>query len=474
MSADWTCNANPQVDGWKGMYPPLSIFILIINRLSYCLWTVELLPMEGEQATAYNEAVEQYRRAVAARAGGGDREGKAKEEGEGGGEGEGGTAVVAAAVDAMPRRQLASIFTHLRKEEEEEEEGEGGKLGFDVLLTCYSLFERDSAAQRDDRKFLRRFRFSCVLMDEAHLLKDRSSQRAMKLRQLAQAADYRLMLTGTPLQNDLQELWSLLEFLMPAIFTAHQCDIAEYLGKRDQPSQKGGGGGPADEGLIGRMKAILGPFVLRRVKADVMKQLVAKVQKVELLPMEGEQATAYNEAVEQYRRAVAARAGGGDREGKAKEEGEGGGEGEGGTAVVAAAVDAMPRRQLASIFTHLRKALSTLLPKLKSDGHRVLLFSQWTAVLDILQHVMGLLGLTFLRLDGSTQVVQRQALVDEFNRDPSVFAMLLSTRAGGQGLNLTGADTVILHDVDFNPQMDRQAEDRCHRIGQTRPVTVVR
>ncbi|CAI5984782.1 unnamed protein product [Closterium sp. NIES-65] len=74
----------------------------------------------------------------------------------------------------------------------------------------------------------------------------------------------------------------------------------------------------------------------------------------------------------------------------------------------------------------------------------------------------------------STQVVQRQALVDEFNRDPSVFAMLLSTRAGGQGLNLTGADTVILHDVDFNPQMDRQAEDRCHRIGQTRPVTVVR
>ncbi|CAI7911790.1 unnamed protein product, partial [Closterium sp. NIES-53] len=71
-------------------------------------------------------------------------------------------------------------------------------------------------------------------------------------------------------------------------------------------------------------------------------------------------------------------------------------------------------------------------------------------------------------------VAQRQALVDEFNRDPSVFAMLLSTRAGGQGLNLTGADTVILHDVDFNPQMDRQAEDRCHRIGQTRPVTVVR
>ncbi|GJP54386.1 hypothetical protein CLOM_g13479 [Closterium sp. NIES-68] len=414
-------------------------------------------------------------------------------------------------------------------EEGEGEEG-GGELEFNVVLTCYSLFERDSAAQRDDRKFLRRFRFSCVLMDEAHLLKDRSSQRTSRLRQLAQAADYRLMLTGTPLQNDLQELWSLLEFLMPDIFTTHQCDISEYLGKRDQQPSKGGGAGAADEGLIGRMKAILGPFVLRRVKADVMKQLVAKVQKVELLSMEGQQAAAYSEAVEH-----------------------GGGGGGDTAAVAAAAVDAMPRRQLASIFTHLRKlanhpllvrrlfpdpaieemadvlhgrgvfgfeckrqrvveelqgysdftlnqlceahndalahfllsrqqffdsckcqALSSLLPQLQSDGHRVLLFSQWTAVLDILQHVLGLLGLKFLRLDGSTQVVQRQALVDEFNRDPSVFAMLLSTRAGGQGLNLTGADTVILHDVDFNPQMDRQAEDRCHRIGQTRPVTVMR
>ncbi|CAI5531574.1 unnamed protein product [Closterium sp. Naga37s-1] len=434
--------------------------------------------------------------------------------------------------------------------EGEEEEEEGGKLGFDVLLTCYSLFERDSAAQRDDRKFLRRFRFSCVLMDEAHLLKDRSSQRAMKLRQLAQAADYRLMLTGTPLQNDLQELWSLLEFLMPAIFNAHQCDIAEYLGKRDQPSQKGGGGGgaadegligrmkailgpfvlrrvkadvmkqlvakvqkggrrdkgggPADEGLIGRIKAILGPFVLRRVKANVMKQLVAKVQKLANHPLlvrrlfsdaaVDEMASMLlkvlanhpllvrrlfsDAAVDEMAAVLHGRGvfGGECTRQRVVEELRGYSDFTL-NQLCAAHSDALSRFLLSrDQFFHSCKcqALSTLLPKLKSDGHRVLLFSQWTAVLDILQHVMGLLGLTFLRLDGSTQVAQRQALVDEFNRDPSVFAMLLSTRAGGQGLNLTGADTVILHDVDFNPQMDRQAEDRCHRIGQTRPVTVVR
>jgi SWI/SNF-related matrix-associated actin-dependent regulator 1 of chromatin subfamily A len=82
--------------------------------------------------------------------------------------------------------------------------------------------------------------------------------------------------------------------------------------------------------------------------------------------------------------------------------------------------------------------------------------------------------MSYRRLDGSTQVSERQTIVDTFNNDPTIFACLLSTRAGGQGLNLTGADTVIIHDMDFNPQMDRQAEDRCHRIGQTKPVTVYR
>jgi SWI/SNF-related matrix-associated actin-dependent regulator 1 of chromatin subfamily A len=120
------------------------------------------------------------------------------------------------------------------------------------------------------------------------------------------------------------------------------------------------------------------------------------------------------------------------------------------------------------------QVLSKLLPKLQEGGHRPLIFSQWTNMLDILEWALDVMGFSYTRLDGSTQVSERQNLVDEFNNDPDIFAFLLSTRAGGQGLNLTGADTVILHDLDFNPQMDRQAEDRCHRIGQSKPVTIYR
>lgn len=120
------------------------------------------------------------------------------------------------------------------------------------------------------------------------------------------------------------------------------------------------------------------------------------------------------------------------------------------------------------------QALADLLPKLKNDGHRVLIFSQWTSMLDILEWTLEVIGVTYRRLDGSTQVTERQTIVDTFNNDTSIFACLLSTRAGGQGLNLIGADTVVIHDMDFNPQIDRQAEDRCHRIGQTKEVEIYR
>eukprot|EP00271_Cylindrocystis_brebissonii_P011525 TRINITY_DN29369_c0_g1_i1.p1 TRINITY_DN29369_c0_g1~~TRINITY_DN29369_c0_g1_i1.p1 ORF type:complete len:347 (+),score=64.37 TRINITY_DN29369_c0_g1_i1:96-1043(+) len=263
-----------------------------------------------------------------------------------------------------------------------------------------------------------------------------------------------------------------------------------------------------------------------------MTQLVPKEQRVRFVDLLPAQAEAYKGSVEEYRRAVAARRTP-DTTGNP--------------------VDLLPRRQMASIFTHLRKVanhpllvrrlysteglpgiasvlhragafgdtcskervleeiseysdftlhqlcvqyggaleklrlspkeclesakcreLAKLLPRLLRKGHRPLIFSQWTAMLDILEWVLDELNLSYVRLDGSTQVRERQDLVDRYNSDTSVFAFLLSTRAGGQGLNLTGADTVILHDVDFNPQVDRQAEDRCHRIGQTRPVTIYR
>lgn len=120
------------------------------------------------------------------------------------------------------------------------------------------------------------------------------------------------------------------------------------------------------------------------------------------------------------------------------------------------------------------QTLAPLLRRLRAAGHRALLFSQMTRTLDVLEAFLCMHGLTYLRLDGATKAERRQALVDRFNRDPRVFAMLLSTRSGGVGLNLTGADTVLFYDSDWNPTMDAQAMDRAHRIGQTRDVHVYR
>ncbi|KAH1087055.1 hypothetical protein AAZX31_07G147900 [Glycine max] len=393
---------------------------------------------------------------------------------------------------------------------------------FNVLLVCYSLFERHSAQQKDDRKILKRWRWSCVLMDEAHALKDKNSFRWKNLMSVARNANQRLMLTGTPLQNDLHELWSLLEFMLPDIFATEDVDLKKLLNAEDGD-------------LIGRMKSILGPFILRRLKSDVMQQLVPKIQQVEYVIMEKQQETAYKEAIEEYRAVSQARM---EKCSNLNSK---------------SVLEVLPRRQINNYFVQFRKianhpllirriyndedvirfarklhpigafgfectldrvieelknyndfcihrlllhygvndrkgilpdkhvmlsakcrALAELLPSLKEGGHRALIFSQWTSMLDILEWTLDVIGLTYKRLDGSTQVAERQTIVDTFNNDTSIFACLLSTRAGGQGLNLTGADTVVIHDMDFNPQIDRQAEDRCHRIGQTKPVTIYR
>jgi SNF2 family DNA or RNA helicase len=118
--------------------------------------------------------------------------------------------------------------------------------------------------------------------------------------------------------------------------------------------------------------------------------------------------------------------------------------------------------------------LSNLLRKLKTEGHRVLIFTQMSKMLDILEEFLCMLGVSFVRLDGSTKIEMRQYLMDKFNNDPKIFVFILSTRSGGVGVNLTGADTVIFYDSDWNPAMDLQAQDRCHRIGQTKDVHIYR
>ena len=127
------------------------------------------------------------------------------------------------------------------------------------------------------------------------------------------------------------------------------------------------------------------------------------------------------------------------------------------------------------LFESPKFALSqTLIPSLIQDKHRILIFSQWTRCLDLIEHLMEHLNMDFMRLDGQTSVSERQRLIDEFTNDEKHKVFLLSTRAGGLGINLTCADACILHDLDFNPFNDLQAEDRCHRFGQTNPVTVIK
>lgn len=120
------------------------------------------------------------------------------------------------------------------------------------------------------------------------------------------------------------------------------------------------------------------------------------------------------------------------------------------------------------------KHLDDVLPKMKKEGHRVLIFSQFTMMLDILERYLDIRDHGYLRLDGQTTVTDRQDMIDQYMIDPELFVFLLSTKAGGMGINLTAADTVIIHDIDFNPYNDKQAEDRCHRMGQKNPVTIYR
>eukprot|EP01026_Neomeris_dumetosa_P047468 TRINITY_DN4078_c0_g1_i1.p1 TRINITY_DN4078_c0_g1~~TRINITY_DN4078_c0_g1_i1.p1 ORF type:complete len:739 (-),score=96.14 TRINITY_DN4078_c0_g1_i1:436-2652(-) len=392
------------------------------------------------------------------------------------------------------------------------------KPPFNVLLTCYTLFEKNSSEASYDRRFLYGWDYSVVLLDEAHAVKNKATSRSQRLVKLIRLSRMRLLLTGTPLQNDLIELSNLLEYLEPELFNEETKE--KLSGAMQDPERR--------EGLFQQMRRVLAPFVLRRLKSEVAIQLSAKLQNIVRLDMPRWQQRLYQEAVQRVRCEIQHKF-----------------------------VDQLGAQRVKNIFTQLRKLsqhpllirsddwfdsnaveeigrtaharqffgpycgfervqqelevysdfalhelakqlggrfadnyclgeealyssakfchLRTMLPNLKKQGHRPLIFSQWTSVLDLLEWLLSSLNMSYLRLDGSTPVQERLSRVDCFNEpDSEIFAFLLSTRAGGQGLNLTGADTVIIHDVDFNPQVDRQAEDRCHRLGQIKTVSVYR
>ncbi|KAK8523514.1 hypothetical protein V6N13_113460 [Hibiscus sabdariffa] len=331
---------------------------------------------------------------------------------------------------------------------------------FNVLITHYDLIMRDKA-------FLKKIHWYYMIVDEGHRLKNHECALARTLISGYQI-QRRLLLTGTPIQNSLQELWSLLNFLLPNIFNSVQ-NFEEWF---NAPFADRGDVSLTDEEqllIIRRLHHVIRPFILRRKKDEVEKYLPGKSQVILKCDLSAWQKAYYQQVTEK------GRVGLDNGSGKSK--------------------------SLQNLTMQLRKCcnhpylfvpthnmwqkeeivrasgkfelLDRLLPKLHRTGHRVLLFSQMTHLMDILEIYLRLNSFMYLRLDGSTKTEERGTLLKKFNApDSPYFMFLLSTRAGGLGLNLQTADTVIIFDSDWNPQMDQQAEDRAHRIGQKKEVRV--
>jgi len=350
---------------------------------------------------------------------------------------------------------------------------------FQLLITTYEVVLKDV-------NVLSKIQWKALIVDEAHRLKNIKSRLFEDL--LSVPRDFCLLLTGTPLQNNTEELWALLHFCEPVSFASRD----EFVGKFGQLQ---------DAEQVANLHTVLRPYLLRRVKEDVEKALPPKeetILEVSLTPIQ-----------KQFYKAIY------DRN----------------TAFLFKGAKPSNAPSLMNVVMELRKCcnhpflirgaedriiedaaenekkissgnnknftlpvdyakltgeqlvkssgkfvlLSKLLPKLFSGGHKVLIFSQMVRVLDLLQELLQLNHYRYERLDGSTSASARNAAVDRFRRESfKRFVMLLSTRAGGLGLNLTAADTVIIFDSDWNPQNDLQAMARAHRIGQTRPVRVYR
>jgi superfamily II DNA or RNA helicase len=314
----------------------------------------------------------------------------------------------------------------------------------DVVLTSYALL-------RLDQDVLAAERFGTVVLDEAQFIKNPDSQVARAARALD--AEFRIALTGTPVENRLEELWSQLEFLNPGVLGSRR-DFEERVAR---PVAAG------DAEAAARLRARLRPFLLRRRKSEVARELPPRqdvVLRVALSETEREIYDAVRAA--SVPEVVAKLRGGG---------------------TVVAALEALLRLRQACCHPALipgqeaeRSAkldlLAERLTTLVADQHRALVFSQWTSLLDRVEPVLRQLGLDFGRLDGSTR--DRGAVLREFADPDGPPLLLLSLKAGGTGLNLTAADHVFLLDPWWNPFAEDQAADRAHRIGQTRPVLVHR
>ena len=299
----------------------------------------------------------------------------------------------------------------------------------DLVITSYALLQRDFEEAYLDREF------AVVVLDEAQHIKNRRTRNAVAAKGLN--ARQRLVLTGTPVENSVTDVWSIFDFLMP-----------DYLGdyesfKLNYEMPIGEGGSAADDAQF-KLKRKLHPFILRRLKTTVAKDLPDKLVKVSYCPVPDDIQREYNEVLAKERRG------------------------------------AKTKFQMLALLMKLRQiasrgkvdAFMEQLDEAIDGGHRVLVFSQFVKQLTTLRKTLDEAGVKYCYLDGSTK--DRLGECNRFNHDQSIPVFLISLMAGGTGLNLTGADMVMHYDPWWNPAVENQATDRAHRIGQKKKVYVVK
>ena len=331
-----------------------------------------------------------------------------------------------------------------------------------ILLTTYEHLRvmRDSLLQ---------IKWGYAILDEGHKIRNPDADITIVVKQLQTV--HRIIMTGAPIQNRLSELWSLFDFCFPGKLGTLPVFQAEFA----VPIQVGGYSNGSEQQVVTAfrcattLKNLISPFLLRRMKCDVNIQLPKKTEQVLFCPMT-------NDQKQSYRAFVNSR--------DVEEILEGRREALSGIDVLRKIVnhpDLLERRTKAAHAdygneTRSGKLIVTMkvLQLWRQQKHRVLLFSQTQQMLDILEAACSIAGYNYRRMDGQTPVQHRMRLIDEFNTDEDVFVFLLTTKVGGLGVNLTGADRVLLFDPDWNPSTDAQARERAWRIGQTKAVTVYR
>jgi superfamily II DNA or RNA helicase len=319
----------------------------------------------------------------------------------------------------------------------------------DVIVTSYALLRRDIQMYEERR-------FSVAVLDEAQHIKNHSTQNAKAAKRVKSA--HRVVLTGTPIENSITDLWSIMDFLMPKYLGNHR----QFRESYEIPLQTHG---PNADRVQQRLKRKVHPFMLRRLKIDVVKELPPKIEKIASCVMTSDQRRAYEQLLSNSRNQV--------------------------YGLVADKGFKQARFEIFKTLTRLRQACCHLellkMPNIKADqpsgkldlfhelldeaidgGNRILVFSQFVAMLKILRRELDKRKIQYCYLDGSTR--ERMKEVRRFNNTPEIPAFLISLKAGGTGLNLTGADTVIHYDPWWNPAVEDQATDRAHRIGQERTV----